>query len=62
MAEGGPLRFAREALAELRRSRWPTREETIRLTAVVVAVSLLLAAFLGMFDFGLARLGDLLFR
>ena len=57
----GPVRFAREALGELRRSHWPTREETIRLTAIVLGVCLVLALFLGLFDFGLASLSKWVF-
>ena len=58
----GPLRFTRDTLAELRRSSWPTRQETIRLTTIVVGVCVALAAFLGLFDYGLTQLSDLIFR
>lgn len=61
-SETGPLRFARDTLGELRRSQWPTREETLRLTVMVLGVCIVLASFLGMVDFGLARLADYLFR
>jgi len=33
------MKFARETQSELRKVTWPTREETIRLTAVVVVLS-----------------------
>ena len=57
----GPLRFARDTLAELRRSSWPTRQETVRLTVIVVGVCVALALFLGMFDFALTQLSNLVF-
>ncbi len=57
----GPLRFVRDTIAELRRSNWPTRRETVRLTAIVVGVCIALALFLGLFDYGVARLADLVF-
>ncbi|MXW29156.1 MAG: preprotein translocase subunit SecE [Chloroflexi bacterium] len=56
-----PAAFARETVTELRRSHWPTRDETVRLTVIVLGVVIALAAFLGLFDFGLARLSDLIF-
>ena len=34
--------------SELRKITWPTREETIRLSLVVIALSLALALFLGL--------------
>lgn len=34
--------------SELHKITWPTREETIRLTLVVIALSLALALFLGL--------------
>ncbi len=43
--------FFAEARQELRHVNWPTRQEAIRLTLVVVGLSILLAAFLGVFDF-----------
>ncbi len=58
----GPWRFARDTLAELRRSTWPTRQETIRLTIIVIGVCVALAAFLGIFDYGLTELSAVVFR
>ena len=43
--------FLQESRRELGRVNWPTREETLRLTAVVVAISLGIAVFLGAFDY-----------
>lgn len=44
-------RFLKEARQELLRVNWPTRKETIRLTTVVVGISLGVAVFLGFVDF-----------
>lgn len=57
----GPIRFMRDTYAELRRSHWPSQQETTRLTLIVLGVCLLLAAILGTFDFGLSRLSELIF-
>ena len=47
----GPVRFFREVWAELRRAVWPSREDTVRLTALVIAISLAVAFFLGVVDY-----------
>jgi preprotein translocase subunit SecE len=46
-----PIAFLRETRDELKKVVWPTRQEIIRLTAVVIAVSLLVGVFLGGLDF-----------
>lgn len=43
--------FFGESREELRKVQWPTRKEAARLTLVVIIVSLILAAFLGGFDY-----------
>jgi preprotein translocase subunit SecE len=43
--------FIFESRQELRRVNWPTREETIRLTVIVIGICLFIALFLGVFDF-----------
>lgn len=43
--------FFREARTELSRVNWPTRRQTIRLTGVVIGISLAFAVFLGAVDF-----------
>ncbi len=43
--------FLQESRQEISRVNWPTRQETIRLTLVVIAISLLVATMLGAFDF-----------
>lgn len=42
--------FLKEARVELKRVTWPTRRDTIRYTAAVIAMSLAVAAFLGGLD------------
>jgi preprotein translocase SecE subunit len=58
----GPWRFVKDTMTELGRATWPTREETVRLTVIVVSVCAVLAAFLGLFDFGLTELSRVIFR
>ncbi len=43
--------FVKESRAELRKVNWPTREQTIKLTGVVIGMSLAVAIFLGALDY-----------
>ncbi|MBI2591105.1 MAG: preprotein translocase subunit SecE [Candidatus Brennerbacteria bacterium] len=43
--------FLQESRRELQRVNWPSREETIRYTAVVIGLSLVFAFYLGGLDF-----------
>lgn len=56
-----PLDFLKETRVELRKVSWPTKQETIRLTVVVLVVSLVVGLYLGLADFILAKLVSLLF-
>ena len=47
---GGIGQFFREAASEMRKVVWPSREETQRLTLVVIGVSLSIGLLLGAFD------------
>jgi preprotein translocase subunit SecE len=44
--ENAITRTIRETRSELRKVVWPTREETIRLTGVVIAISLVIGLLL----------------
>jgi preprotein translocase subunit SecE len=44
-------RFFREAQQELRHVNWPTRQEAVRLTFIVIGLAVGLALFLGGFDY-----------
>ncbi len=48
--------YINEALEELRHVRWPTRQQAIRFSAVVIAFVLACAILFGAIDFGLAEL------
>ncbi len=53
-------RFVRSAYQELRKAQWPTPEQTMRLTALVLAISVLMAIILGLADLGFDRLFSLI--
>jgi len=48
--------FFREVKVELKKVTWPTRKQTIGTTIVVILFVFVVAAFLGLFDYGLSRL------
>ena len=47
---------------ELKKVNWPTRQDTMRFTVIVIALSLMVAAFLGALDFIFAALLRLIIR
>lgn len=58
-----PGQFIRDIMGELRKVSWPTREEVVRLTAVVLLISLAIGFLLGVLDMGFSRvLNVLVFR
>jgi preprotein translocase SecE subunit len=46
----GPISFLQETYSELQKSVWPSREETARLTAVVIILAIAAGFFLGGLD------------
>jgi len=52
----GPLEFIRSVGVELASVKWPTRQETMRLTALVVFVSLFVAFYIGGLDLAFTSL------
>lgn len=57
-----PVAFINEVIAELKKVTWPTRDETIKLTVVVIAISILVGAFIGGLDSLFLRATTLLFK
>ncbi len=57
------VQYLRETRAELRKVVWPTREESINLTAIVVGTIFAMSVFFGVIDYVLKQLiGFLLAR
>ncbi len=48
--------YIKETIAELKLVRWPTRKETLNLTVIVIAISVLVGAYVGGLDFVFANL------
>jgi len=54
--QSGIQRFYRETVGELRKVTWPTREEAINLTIIVIIITFGMSAFLGIVDYIFTRL------
>jgi len=48
--------FLKEVRLEMKKVNWPTRQETIRYTLIVLGISIAIAAFLGSLDFSFTRI------
>jgi preprotein translocase subunit SecE len=48
--QNGLARFYRETVGELRKVSWPTREEALNLTFIVIIVLIAMALLLGFVD------------
>lgn len=57
-----PVQFVREVITELKKVTWPTRGETIKLTLVVIVLSVAVGAFVGALDITFLKITTLLFR
>lgn len=52
----GRFRFFGETIAELRKVTWPTRQEAVRLTIIVLIVCVVVGIILGSIDYGFTEL------
>lgn len=50
MGRVNPVTFMQEVVSELRKAVWPSKEETARLTAIVIALAIAIGFFLGGLD------------
>jgi preprotein translocase subunit SecE len=50
------IEYVKETKGELKHVSWPTRKQAIVFTSIVIILSLLVSAFLGLFDFLFAEL------
>ncbi|MBI3362903.1 MAG: preprotein translocase subunit SecE [Chloroflexi bacterium] len=54
------VRYIRETRVELGKVSWPTRQEALNLTIVVLLVTLTMAIFLGSLDYVFTKLFELI--
>jgi len=53
------IEFLREVQVEFKKVTWPTKKQTTGTTIVVIIFVFIVAGFLGLFDFGLSKLVQL---
>ncbi len=53
---GKARQFLRESKMELKKVKWPTRKELLASTAVVIVLTLVMALYFGLVDFGLIKI------
>lgn len=51
-----PVEFIREVKVELASVKWPTRQETLKLTILVTSISLFVAVYIGGLDLAFTAL------
>jgi len=54
------VRYFKETRAELRKVSWPTRQQAINLTLIVIAVTFSMAVLLGIIDYLFTQLFSLI--
>ena len=57
-----PVTFVQEVVTELKKVTWPTRQETIKLTLVVLTVSTIIGIFVGGLDILFVNLSQMVFK
>ena len=55
-----PVVFLKEVRLELDKVTWPTRDQVIRLTGLVIVISVAVGAFLGLVDFIFVKIMEVL--
>lgn len=53
-----PITFLKETQEELKKVVWPKREEVIRLTLLVIIISLIVGFFIGGLDFVFTKITE----
>jgi len=45
-----PPNFATDIIEELKKVSWPSKKETVRLTTIVIGISLIIGLYIGIID------------
>ena len=59
---GSPITFLREVKNELTKVTWPTRNEVVKLTIIVIGISVAIGIYIGGLDLLFTKLTDLLVK
>ena len=60
--KASPFVFLKEVRTELSKVAWPRKDQAVRLTLIVVGVSVITAFFLGGFDFLFTKLMEIILK
>lgn len=60
--ETKPLVFLKEVRTEMEKVSWPNRQQAVRLTLIVIAVSVVVAFFIGALDYIFTKVMELIIR
>lgn len=60
--KGGPVVFLKEVKAELFKVIWPTRNDVVKLTIIVIAVSVAIGLYIGGLDLIFTKITDILVK
>ena len=60
MAKINPQFMVGDLIGELKKVTWPTRQNTTRLTLIVIIISLIIGLYIGIIDFLLAKILEIL--
>lgn len=55
-----PTGLGSSIFEELKKVTWPTRKQTVRLTSVVIAISLIIGVYIGIIDVLLTKLLEII--
>lgn len=57
-----PIGFLRETQDELKKVTWPTQQEVVRLTLVVIVISFIIGMYIGGIDFLFTKLTEAILK
>ncbi len=60
--ENAIIRYLKDTRAEIRKVSWPSREEAMNLTGIVIAVAAFMVALLGLVDYIFTRIFSFIIR
>ena len=60
--KGSPVIFLKEVKSELLKVNWPSREEVIKLTVIVVVISTVIGLYIGGMDILLTKFTSIIFK
>ena len=59
---GSPIQFLKEVKVELKKVKWPGKEDVIKMTSVVIGVTIVIGLFISLFDFIFTKLAALIIK